>query len=279
MTEHLTDRVVVFGVDGVRHDTLLAARTPAVDAIAAAGFLAPFRVNDAGPTISGPGWTTIATGVLATKHRVFNNDLTEHQISKFPDFLSRAREVGFSTYAAGSWPQLVTETHGGPIFLGGGSMPCGDDPETAEAFDRADQLVADEAAGVLGERDIAAAFVYFGLPDVVAHAEGPTADYAASVEACDRRIGQVMAAIRGREPYAKERWTFVVVTDHGHTDQGGHGGESEQERTAWIAAAGRDVPSRAPEGLEQADVHAHVLHALGIAARPAWELTGRAFCR
>lgn len=197
MTEHLTDRVVVFGVDGVRHDTLLAARTPAVDAIAAAGFLAPFRVNDAGPTISGPGWTTIATGVLATKHRVFNNDLTEHQISKFPDFLSRAREVGFSTYAAGSWPQLVTETHGGPIFLGGGSMPCGDDPETAEAFDRADQLVADEAAGVLGERDIAAAFVYFGLPDVVAHAEGPTADYAASVEACDRRIGQVMAAIRG----------------------------------------------------------------------------------
>ncbi|GAA2390323.1 hypothetical protein [Nonomuraea africana] len=58
---------------------------------------------------------------------------------------------------------------------------------------------------------------------------------------------------------------------------GGHGGESEPERTAWIAASGPGVPGDPPAALEQADVHAHVLFALGIAPRPEWALAGRPF--
>ncbi|MFD1939750.1 alkaline phosphatase family protein [Nonomuraea mangrovi] len=199
--------VVVFGLDGVRHDTLLAARTPELDAIAAAGFLAPVRVNDAAPTISGPGWATIATGVLADRHGIYDNDLTGHQIAKYPDFLTRVR-----------------------------------------------------------------------LPDVVAHEEGLTPAYTAAVESCDRRIGRVLAAIRRRPSYAGERWTLIAVTDHGHVDVvGGHGGDSEAERTAWIAACGPGVPAEPPARLEQADVHAHVLAALGVEPRREWALAGRPF--
>lgn len=271
--------VVVLGLDGVRYDTLLAARTPELDAVAAAGFLAPVRVNDAAPTISGPGWATIATGVLADKHGIYDNDLTGHQIATYPDFLTRVRAAlpHRATRAWGSWPQLVRETYGGPIFLGGGGLPYGDDPPAAD-WDRADELVAESAATALGAEDLAAAFVYFGLPDVVAHEEGLTPAYTAAVESCDRRIGRVLAAIRRRPSYDRERWTVIAVTDHGHVDVvGGHGGDTDAERTAWIAACGPGVPGEPPGWLEQADVHAHVLAALGVEARREWALTGRPF--
>ena len=102
MTDNLTRRAVVFGIDGVRFDTLQQARTPCLDAVAADGFLAPVRVNDAAPTISGPGWTTIATGVLADRHQIFDNDLSGHRIDEAPDFLTRVRAAipGAVTYAA-----------------------------------------------------------------------------------------------------------------------------------------------------------------------------------
>ena len=34
---------------------------------------------------------------------------------------------------------------------------------------------------------------------------------------------------------------MIVVTDHGHVDEGGHGGNTEVERTAWIAAFGPGI--------------------------------------
>lgn len=71
----------------------------------------------------------------------------------------------------------------------------------------------------------------------------------------------------------------MVCTDHGHVDAGGHGGDSDEERTAWIAASGPRVPPRAPAGLEQADAAAHVLSTMDIVVDPRWELAGRPFDR
>ncbi len=34
---------------------------------------------------------------------------------------------------------------------------------------------------------------------------------------------------------------FVVVTDHGHLDRGGHGGREPEVATAWAAAAGPGI--------------------------------------
>ena len=278
-TRQRSRHVVVFGVDGVRFDTVRQVRTPHLDAVAAAGFLAPVQVNAAGPTISGPSWATVASGVLATTHGIFGNDLRGHRLDDHPDFLTRVQlcRPGSQTYAAANWPPLVSGAAGGPIFRTRGYQ-AGDDPDhDLDAWDTAEDLLAADAAKVLGSRDVAAAFVYFGGPDAVAHERGVGPDYVASVEATDLRIGQVLEAVRARPDAAHEDWTVIVVTDHGHVDAGGHGGDSPAERTAWIAACGPSVPTVAPTGLEQADVHAAVLTALGITLEPAWELTGRPF--
>lgn len=268
--------VVVFGIDGVRYDALCAARTPYLDGIGAAGFLSPLWVDEAAPSMSGPGWVTIATGVLAPRHGVYRNQLHGHRIDRYPDFLSRVRAAGLATYAASDWPPMLTPADGGPIFLGGGYCPVDVDPDVdPDAWANAEDLIAADAAAVLGGDDIAAAFVYLGAPDVVAHQFGVCPAYRESIELADSRIGLVLNAIRARPSYLDEEWTVLAVTDHGHLDEGGHGGDSAAERTAWLAACGPRIPTETPANVSHTDIHPHVLAALGIRADPESCLVGR----
>ncbi len=260
-------KVVVVGIDGVRYDTLRSVSTAAVDRIAEAGFLGRLRVNDAGITVSGPSWATIVTGVLTTKHRILNNTFDGHALAEWPDFVNRMRaaDVGAATLAVAAWPPLSTATAGGPMLVGAES-PVDDPPHTAEDWNAADdeaaRRTADFVAAVRPDQQ-AAAFCYLGLPDAVCHDVGVTEGYREAIEASDRRLAAIDDAITAREDAAA--WTLIVATDHGHVDEGGHGGESDVERTAWIAARGAGLPPGvAPAALEQADVAAHALSVLGF---------------
>ncbi|GLZ78823.1 AP endonuclease [Actinorhabdospora filicis] len=248
-------RVIVFGIDGVRLDTLRAASTPHIDAIAAAGSLAPVRIREVNPTISGPCWATIATGVHADAHAILGNDLSGHALDDHPCFLRRATDAGLRSYGAAAWPPLLTPDSGGPIFRPAiafapavrDGQPAGGDPVT-------DAQVADHAVETLSALDPHVSFVYFGHPDEVAHHIGTGAEYTQAIEHSDMLLGRVVAAARAR---AEVDWTFLVVTDHGHVDGGGHGGDSDVERTAWIAA------NRAlPADVEHASIPALVASAL-----------------
>ncbi|MEU7898873.1 alkaline phosphatase family protein [Nonomuraea sp. NPDC049152] len=77
----------------------------------------------------------------------------------------------------------------------------------------------------LAARDPDLAFVYFGDTDEVAHDLGPLCqEYTDALLLQDAFLGRLLAAIRSRATYADERWTVIVTTDHGHVDEGGHGG-------------------------------------------------------
>ncbi len=269
-----TRHVLVVGIDGVRFDVLRAVATPTLDAIESAGFLLPVRVNDANPSISGPVWATIATGLLSERHGVRDNDTPGRGAA---DFLSRIAAASDRTYAGVSWPPLVRAVGCGPLFRGGGYLPAETDLEVDIAgWEEADDRVAEHAAATLCNGDVAAAFIYFGLPDVVAHVLGTGRSYRAAVERSDERLGRVLSALRDRPRWDSERWAVVVATDHGHREAGGHGGDTDAERTAWIAGCGMlDHPI--PEQLEQADIHAEVLTFLGVDTDRAAGAFGRPF--
>jgi hypothetical protein len=77
-------------------------------------------------------------------------------------------------------------------------------------------------------------------------------------------VGRLLDAVRSRPSYAREGWTIVVVTDHGHLDQGGHGGREPEVATAWAAAAGPGIDPRGPPAITRQDQIAPlVLAALG----------------
>ncbi|NUR91076.1 MAG: phosphodiesterase, partial [Nonomuraea sp.] len=248
--------VIVFGVDGVRLDTLAAAHTPNIDKITDAGFFSSFEVSKSAPTLSGPCWTTVATGMWPEAHGVFGNTFTGHRLAVFPDFLTLAKRRGLRTYAALTWAPLATGSYGGPLFTDPTRLSYADGEALGHA--EADQLVVDDAARALAEGAYDAAFVYIGAPDEVAHAVGTGPEYLAAIERADIQIGQVLDAAARLEDL-----TVIVVTDHGHRDEGGHGGRTVWEKQAWIAASGPGVPTTATEACH-ADVAPHVLAVFGL---------------
>lgn len=273
-------RVLVVGIDGVRLDTLRRLPTPHLDALAADGFLAPVEIDERTPTMSGPCWATVVTGVGVDKHGVLSNDFGGHRLDVFPDFATRlAQQYGRRTFVAAGWQPLMQARDGGPLFRAPSrSAYIAPAEDTPEAWERCDEQITAEAVRVLADTadDIAASFVYLGAPDETAHYLGCSDAYEESVRRADERVGLLLDAVRSRPAHATEHWTVIVVTDHGHVDTGGHGGRSERERTAWVIAAGPDIGA-APAAVRHVDVAAQVFASLGREADRHWTFDGRPF--
>jgi arylsulfatase A-like enzyme len=270
--------VLIMGWDGVRDDERRAARTPNLDALAARGFAASVRVHEKNPTISGPVWTTVATGVYSDRHGVRDNDLRPYDPARLPDVLTHVRRAipSATTFAGATWAPLVTTSAGGPVFAEFGfhpGWPAGG--IGVDAIAAMDAAVVQRTVVELTERDHTAIFSYLEITDAVGHAEGVTARYRASIETCDEQLGTVLAAIESRPGRASEDWLVVVTTDHGHLDEGNHGGDTDEERSAWLVAAGPGVDSSSGAGVDHADVAVTVLDFLGVPA--PGDLEGRSF--
>ncbi|MFJ3669404.1 HAD-IA family hydrolase [Streptomyces sp. NPDC090106] len=271
-------RVLVVGVDGVRLDILRRLPTPHLDALAADGFLTPVEVDEETPTMSGPCWATIVTGVRVTKHGVWSNTFSGNRLDVFPDFATRlAEKDGRRTYVAAGWQPLMQARGGGPLFRAPArSTYIAPAADTPEAWEDCDENIVRDAERVLVEDDVEAAFVYLGAPDETAHYRGCGAEYETSVRAADARLGRLLAALRSRPSYAVEEWTVLVVTDHGHADGGGHGGRTPEEATAWLAACGPGIAAPPPR-VRHVDVAAQAFAAAGRHIDRHWTLDGRPF--
>ncbi|HET9973488.1 MAG TPA: alkaline phosphatase family protein [Streptosporangiaceae bacterium] len=287
--------VLVIGVDGVRFDYLGPAATPAIWALGQAGFLTAVPVDETTPTWSGPCWATIATGTGVAGHGITGNDLTGHRLAGHPDFVTRATRAGLPTLLAVSgWPPLALAEDGGPLFAeatrrefvpvpeGGLAWDAGQ-AGAAElaAGDAADQETAERAGAILAADGDAGpprvSFVYLGAVDFAGHATGTGDAYRSALRAADQRVGRLLGAVSSssREPWtvavvtssSREPWTVAVVTDHGHLDEGGHGGREPEVTTAWAAAAGPGIApgGRPPLITRQDQVAPLVLRAAGLA--------------
>ena len=282
--ERPTPKVLLIGIDGVRPDVLRQVPTPHLDALIREGAFSE-RAQTGLPTISGPGWTSMLTGVWKEKHGIVSNDFPfpENGLHRYPDFLTRIERLrpDLRTFAVADWPPLVTAQRGegdvvGPPVLGdsidrkialdGGAMGW------AAADERAVEATVEELTG----NDPDALFVYLGNPDEVSHHTGSIEDeYRASIGRADRSVGRLVAAIRGRRTYARESWLILVSTDHGRLPDGGHGGTTAEERTIFFLASGpATVPGPISTPPKIVDVAATALAHLGLLARVEPRLDG-----
>jgi hypothetical protein len=270
-------KLLVVGVDGVRHDILAQLSIPALRALAARGVMSRTFIFAApmAPTVSGPSWSSIATGVWPDKHRVLDNDFRNHDLGPYPDFLTRLEQArpALRTYAISDWRPL-TETPG-PVFTSAIDLRITHDGDREDSWAIADDKVTADAIEQLQHQHPDAAFVYLGNVDMVAHGGDTDLRYRAAIEKVDQQIGAMVAAIEARPTYGDEDWLILVTTDHGHVDRGGHGGPSWQERQSFIIAAGGDIaPGALAVEPRTVDIAPTVLAHFGVAIDPAWGLDG-----
>jgi hypothetical protein len=263
----VSSHVLVVGVDGVRIDALRRAATPVLDSLADTGFFSD-RAFTTDRTLSGPGWSSMLTGVRTAKHGVNSNDFSSNRFREWPDFLTRIERTKpeLGTYAVLDWAPLGTPADGGPLVDESVDLKVSLDGE-ALGYGAADSASVATAVQHIRDADVHAAFVYLGEPDVVAHETGShSLAYRASLERFDARLGMLLAALRDRPGYAEESWLVLVSTDHGRNDAGGHGGDSPSETTIFFLATGPAVaPGRPACSPQITDVAATALAHLGIA--------------
>lgn len=268
------DKLLVLGLDGLRWDRIAAAQAPTLQGLMATGLFAPslLDVSSGAPTLSGPGWSSLATGVWPDRHGVRDNTLAGSRYDAYPDFLTRAKAArpDLSTFVAVDWPPLVEQGTFGPTI---DARIVADGEENG--YYTEDERIAAVACDLLRDQDPDAAFVYLGSIDVMGHGCGAMSDgYLDSISKVDGWVGDILAAVRTR-PAAGERWLVLVTTDHGHRDEGDHGGFTDAERSTFTIAVGAGVaPGRRTDG-QLVDIAATALHHLGVPLDPDWNLAGR----
>ena len=240
----LRPKVLLIGIDGVRPDVLAEVPTPHLDALAADGAFTD-ETTTTTPSVSGPSWSSMLTGVWPAKHGVVSNDFTAPRYDEYPDFLSRveAARPELVTLAVADWLPLME--------LDGRRALVGPDVDVREALDgyelgwaEADTRSVDFAVARLTDDDPDALFVYLGNPDETSHQAGSIGtEYREAIAIADAEVGRLIEAVEGRASYASEDWLIGVSTDHGRRADGGHGGDSPEEMTTFIIVSG---PSAVP---------------------------------
>jgi hypothetical protein len=84
-----------------------------------------------------------------------------------------------------------------------------------------------------------------------------------------------MDAVRARSTYTSEDWLVIVSSDHGRTEEGGHGGESEVEKEIPFLVSGSSVRGGLSPDVAVVDVAVTALAHLGLAGIPELDLDGR----
>lgn len=223
-------KVLMIGIDGCRPDALVAANAPTLDSLMSSGTFT-LHARTIYPTWSGPGWSSMLTGVWYTKHGVTDNSFSGANFAAYPHFFNRVEEFDSSLFTASI---------------------CQWAPVNDYIVDRADLIsnpgsgigVATTAASLLSAQDPDVVFLHFDDVDHEGHATGFSPAnplYLSAIEGVDAHIRTVLNALRSRPDYANEDWLVMVSTDHGGIGTS-HGGNTEEEKTIFLILSGGGLP-------------------------------------
>ncbi|WDQ18116.1 alkaline phosphatase family protein [Rhodopirellula sp. P2] len=283
-------KVLTIGIDGLRRDAFVAAKTPHLDSLAENGTLCletrvtSDDVTDS-DTVSGPGWTTFLTGVWADRHGVLDNSFKGRDAQAAPHGFALAKQVkpNLRTASYLCWTPLRSHvTTDADIDV---VVTPGKNATASTVWTAADQSLAWSAIPVLQNDDADWTFIYFGSTDETGHSYGfhpSVPPYMAAIENVDRMVGELLEAVKQRETYAAEDWLILVSTDHGGEGTG-HGGGRENPNVYTVpmivsgASAKKGAEVERPVGSAlpaTVDLVALALTHLQIPIQPEWQLAG-----
>jgi len=214
-------------------------------------------------TSSGPGWSTILTGVWVDRHNVPNNSFTAPDYVNNPSYLELIERNNASAYTAAisQWSPIdsfivsAAGANGFPVdYRGTGG----------------ESAITSQAVTQLQTNDVRAMFLHYDDVDGAGHSSGiSSTSYRNTLNGVDAEIGTVLDAVAARPNFANEQWQIIVTGDHGHTLGGGHGGQSNLERTIPFIVSSQTIsqgyiPSASGQD-SHADVAPTVLSHMGIA--------------
>ena len=275
-------RVLVIGIDGLRRDALIAAKTPNLDTLIGNGVLVDTtRIlgwrdckND---TISGPGWSSFLTGVWADKHGVLGNQFINKNLEAYPHFFVRVREQ-FPDARMGSFVDwLPIDKH----LVREADVRTAYDSHNSEQYQEHDVRITSDVKKFLSDGDPHVAMVYLGAVDETGHQHGfhPSVQpYLQAIQQIDVHVGEILTAMKSRTDFESENWLVIVSTDHGGQGTGHSSGHQDPQivNTFLIVSgeAARKQPINRPTYI--VDIPVTAMTHLGVDIDASWKLDGKA---
>lgn len=259
------NKVLIIGIDGVRPDCLLAAKTLNLDNLWKNGAYS-FSAKTDPISSSGICWTAMLTGVWHEKHNVLDNEYTNPNLAEYPHYYHRVKEQkpGLKLYSVVNWNPIHKILQEGDADIANYLLT--------------DDKVAGRVADLLQNDNPDAMFVQLDDVDHAGHEYGysvNTKQYLAAIEKADTLVGKMISAIQNRKTYSKENWLILVSTDHGGS-QKGHGQDIPEHTTIFYIANGKDVKKgEVKQQVNVVDVAVTAMKHLGIKIEKSWNLDGK----
>lgn len=224
-------KVLIIGIDGTRQDALQMTVTPAIDEMVANATYTWDGLTQF-PTYSGPGWSSMLTGVWSDKHGVTENGFLTSNFAEYPHLFDLVKTAQPDAFCASvcQWDPINDNI-----------------PQQADVQINTDTMQQSEDGAVeqMENPDLDVLFVHFDDVDITGHAFGYSVDvpeYVAAIATADEHVGNIIDAMQARPTFADEEWLVVLSTDHGGIDFG-HGGASYEERNIFIIFSGNNFPN------------------------------------
>lgn len=98
------------------------------------------------------------------------------------------------------------------------------------------------------------------------HRFGDSPKFYQAIENADRQFKNIWDAIKLREKKYDEDWLLIITTDHGRNVETGndHGGQSDRERTTWIATNSKQLNDRFKQSPGIVDILPSILNHLKV---------------
>ncbi len=235
-------KVLLIGIDGCRPDVLKIAKTPNIDQLINKGIFFDNTLSSVNnqPTRSGPGWTSLLTGVWYDKHTVKDNlfkNVDNSKIVTFDELLTKS-SLNIKTSVLTMWNPIITKIFDKELFFTSHIEPY-------------DGSIAIESKKHIINTESDIIFVHIDNADLAGHLYGYSINgkrYINAIEEVDTYVGELKKATELRKNYNDEEWLIIISSDHGGRKKfllgGTHGGQTEEERIIPIILYARNISKK-----------------------------------
>jgi len=244
-------QVVFILVDGLRYDTFTKSDVmPNLSQLRSVGAFAKMRSRV--PTYSSPGYGVFLTGAWPeiSDAPAFNPAYEDINTISQDNLFSSAHRLGLKTgISAFYWfEKLIPQDAIDVSFF------------TAEEDQKADRKVVDAALPWLGSEKYQFLLIHLDQVDYAGHHEGGpnSQNWDAAAKRADELIGEILNKMDLKQD------VILIVSDHGHIDSGGHGGQEDILRSEPFLLAGKGVQQGEFDGIQMADVAPTLSAILGL---------------
>lgn len=226
--EPLTRRLVFILADGLRVDTAGDPEVmPALATLRNQG--ASLTLHSRTPSFSQPGFATLLTGAWPeiNDSMVFNAEYEDILAYSQDNLFAAAQRAGVKSGVSGfDWFEKILSNSGVDKSF-----------YTAREDALGDQEVIDAALLWMADPSIKMLFIHLDQIDYAGHHQGGPQNPAWNAAA--NRVDGLIAEIAAKMDFNQD--TLLVVSDHGHIDRGGHGGQDAITLLEPFVLAGKGV--------------------------------------